>query len=68
MAQSFRLREVASVGGLGDMSERKGTEMRAVAIFNYNGAFALKLRNTHRKLNDGARKVPGTFVDCDVIL
>jgi hypothetical protein len=36
--------------------------MRVVVIFNYTGVFALKLRKTHRKLKDGTRKVPGTFL------
>ena len=33
-----------------------------MAVFNYTGAFALKLRKTDRKLSDGTRKVPGTFL------
>jgi hypothetical protein len=30
-----------------------------MAVFNYTGAFTLKLRKTHRKLCNGTRKVPG---------
>jgi hypothetical protein len=62
MVKSFRLGEVALVGGLGDLSAGRGNEMLAVAVFNYTGTFALKLRKTHRKLSDGTRKVPGTFL------
>jgi hypothetical protein len=41
MAQSFRLKEVALVGGLVDLREGRVSEMQAVAVFNYTRAFAL---------------------------
>ena len=55
--------EVALVGGLNDLRESaEGARCGARLFLNHTAAFGLRLRKTHRKLSDGIRKVPGTFL------